>query len=285
MDTYFRSVGFTRVRTQNQMKLLGEYIFQNPDWRYIQSKNCSNVSLDYYKEYADNMGISIKGVIDNNEKVDIQKVNPFFFTSNIVEVEDLNIESHRGEYFVTCYHEKTGNDIAFYLHNALDYKENHIKKPSTKVNIVGLSVYGKIILPVYRDPENEPYRQKEEDYYRSLVKGSRSGDESYTRKLNEYERKTNEAIKERLLSEDFLTVVEGFFLSSYEEYPNYYVLGDIMSVETIHNVETDEDLYLFMLDILGVNLEVCINAKDLMGIPSVGMRFMGQCWLQGKVLY
>ena len=102
MDTYLRSVGFTRVRTQNQMKLLGEYIFQNPDWRYIQSKNCSNVSLDYYKEYADNMGISIKGVIDNNEKVNIQKVNPFFFTGNIVDVEDLNIENHMGEYFVTC---------------------------------------------------------------------------------------------------------------------------------------------------------------------------------------
>ena len=32
-----------------------------------------------------------------------------------------------------------------------------------------------------------------------------------------------------------------------------------------------------------VEFDVCINAKDLLGLPEVGRRFKGNIWMQGTV--
>ena len=51
----------------------------------------------------------------------------------------------------------------------------------------------------------------------------------------------------------------------------------------MHNVRTEEAVYEMRIACNDIELDVCINEKDLMGIPEVGRRFKGVVWLQGYV--
>ena len=99
------------------------------------------------------------------------------------------------------------------------------------------------------------------------------------------EEQLDEQLQKRLYKEDFLTVMDGYFLPATHIEATYAVLGTIKEIGVRQNNKTKEEMYWFYIDINGMFLEVLINKRDLLGEPSVGMRFMGTCWVQGTVAF
>ena len=78
--------------------------------------------------------------------------------------------------------------------------------------------------------------------------------------------------------------MSGYFIPTTLVDANYAILGEIKEIATRKNNKTGEEMYLFTLDVNDMPLEVMINKKQLVGYPTVGMRFMGTCWLQGTIV-
>ncbi len=53
----------------------------------------------------------------------------------------------------------------------------------------------------------------------------------------------------------------------------------------VKNKVTGEEIFIMSLCCNDLNLQVCINGKDLTGEPAIGRRFRGDIWLQGYVNY
>ena len=85
-------------------------------------------------------------------------------------------------------------------------------------------------------------------------------------------------------SEDVLSVIDSTFLPIGIEADSYRVIGYILEVKKLFNTFTNEQLYDMTIESLGYKLNICINAKDLVGEPLPGRRFRGDIWLQGYLV-
>lgn len=61
-------------------------------------------------------------------------------------------------------------------------------------------------------------------------------------------------------------------------------IGKIIELKLLTNVYTQEKIYWVYIDTNPVRLEIYVNAKDLEGIPKIGTRIKGICWLQGEII-
>ena len=112
----------------------------------------------------------------------------------------------------------------------------------------------------------------------------KEGDEEARSLLEKEEKELDLLLKERLREEDFLTVMSGYFMPATVEDSVYAILGEILAIKERKNKITDEEMYVLTLDVNDLILEVVIHKDELIGMPSVGMRFMGTCWIQGQVI-
>ena len=90
-------------------------------------------------------------------------------------------------------------------------------------------------------------------------------------------------ISQRLTKEDVFSIVDSFFMPSGLECDQYSVMGEITEMNTTKNAVTGERVYELGLVCNDVPIDICINEKDLFGVPEVGRRFKGQIWLQGML--
>ena len=90
-------------------------------------------------------------------------------------------------------------------------------------------------------------------------------------------------ISKRVTKEDVYSIVTTTFMPYGIESDKYTVIAEIQEVEKRINQVTQEQMYLLHLQSNDIEFEVCINEKDLLGEPTVGRRFKGNVWLQGRV--
>ena len=285
MSDYFRAIGFNALNAKTAFSDIANDILKNPDSRNIINDGDDLMFFEYYKYYNDTIGLSIKGSCFDIENVAIENLSPLASTKNTIDLSGFEVFDFGDRCIISCEEESTGNEISFYLHNKSDYYNNKRKPRMPKANVVGLASLAKIILPISRDESYSRQKERDEKRYRELVRKARSGDEMAEEKLLTISEKNSRTIKERLKQEDLFSVMDSYFWPVANEAPCYCVLGSILGVSQIRNSYTREMVYIFNLDIEGVKIEVCVNSRDLMGAPSVGMRFMGQCWLQGKLFF
>ena len=67
------------------------------------------------------------------------------------------------------------------------------------------------------------------------------------------------------------------------ECDQYQILGNIEYCQKVHNTVTDEYVYQMTLECNDMYFDICVNAKDLLGVPEIGRRFKGNIWLQGQL--
>ena len=87
----------------------------------------------------------------------------------------------------------------------------------------------------------------------------------------------------RINKEDVFSIVESYFMPYGMECDRYNVLGEILEVTEARNTWTGEMLYQLTILCNDMQFDVCINQKDLMGVPQEGRRFKGIIWLQGAI--
>jgi len=147
----------------------------------------------------------------------------------------------------------------------------------------GLSLSGRVLLPIIKEEKNENERKEELQNRMELITAARKGDERAIETLTLEDMDTYSKLSRRIMFEDVFSIVDSSFMPYGLECDLYTIVADIVSVEKTINIITKEEVYGLVLSCNDFIFNIMINAKDLMGEPLAGRRFKGNLWLQGTI--
>ncbi len=283
---FLRSVGFSKAQ-RTQIKEIAKRVVLQHDKKYILGTNNWAINVEYYKMFGPDFGISVCGYLDDKEEMHIKYVSPFARSTSDMKCCSVELSNMHGGVYLFADDEVTGNHLSFRAENGLEcINQDKCFSTVSRINMVGFSVRGTVVLPVLKDDDYQKVKLEEDELRKDLLLRARSGDDEAKLLLDIQEVGAEEMIRERLADEDFLSVVEGFFMSSSENNEAAYsVLCDILDYQLLNNEHTNENIYRIKLNMAGTIIDLYINECDLEGMPLAGMRFMGSLVLQGYVKF
>jgi len=294
MDVFMRSVGFTRDSFFENINRIKEELTVAPDKKVVFDCGALGLFAECYKMYGDGIGILARGTVDCDDNLNIDSCEAFAFCNTNFAVNKYIVEFAENQPLIVFEDIGTGNELVFALQNRIDYLRdeqkfiNHGRSVTfsrdlgimkRSVNYAAFSVYGSVILPVYKEDDGT---LSYEDISIESESSCSCGD--YGEFITDSDAAHDFDIHERLVEEDVLSVVEGFFLPMEGNETDYSVLGEIESVEELTNSLTKEEIVRLSLNITGTKMQLLINKLDLTGYPQPGMRFLGTCRLRGGVI-
>ncbi|HAN10084.1 MAG TPA: hypothetical protein DCP90_05645 [Clostridiales bacterium] len=279
MKINFNCIGLSGYDTFDQKyKLVNEIVNDPSNSREIRNKN-SNMYVEKERNYKKNMGIIVRGELDSKNKFIVKDFVPYVDATKTykieeIEVEELIMKDKEKEYQVNFIDSRTNLELSFSLQNIVEYMKNKKQRNSTfiGVQVAGLVTSGKVIFPSVQNTERYL------DYEDYIIGSSKYAQDEY--ELEEQ----REYILESIIESDLFTVMDTYIIQTEAE-TVYNILGKIVDKKVVKNSSSNEQIYILGLKVMGMDMEICINKKDLVGIPTVGMRFTGTCWLQGKVIF
>ena len=290
MHDYLRAIGFSNIKKNKDVRDILNLVMLRPTSEYVSSATDEEAVFgEKVKEFADRMGISVRGEYDENGQFHVGYYFPYFKAKNPTLKDEVTIEkqSDRDAYAGICDNVKVGVSLIFQLLNMadfIDYTEFH--KGSlfyAPMYLTGLSVSGKVILPLMKT-EEDVRRKRDESINRDrMIAAAREGDQDAIESLTLEDIDLYATISRRSKKEDVLTIVESYFMPYGIAYDQYSIMGDILSVETVKNSLTEESIYILSLECNNLIFDICINKDDLLGEPLPGRRFRGDVWMQGTV--
>lgn len=287
MQKFLKVIGFSEIDNNGLQTILDD-VLNNPSCRYIIGKDRDDIFIEYIKYFGKNIGIAVRGFFDSEEKVKIQSWAPYIETSNKTEITEVDIDMNdKKECFAICLEEETGNQIGFYLQNVVDFMNVEDDEDTTisGAYMVGLAIEGTVIFPIKKDFIDGIIEGEKNNLYKSLIKLVREGDNEAEQILQIQEQEMTETLVHRLDKEDLFSVIENYFLLNDDKNLIYNILGTIQKVDIIKNTTTKEKIYKLSINTMGIDMDICINSKNLLGMPMVGMRFKGKCWIQGRLIF
>ena len=153
------------------------------------------------------------------------------------------------------------------------------------ITLSALSVEGSILLPVQKSKSKRQVPQPAWVEHSQMLDRAKQGDEEAIENLALEDMDLYSTLSRRVKHEDVYSIVETYFMPYGIECDQYAVLGEIEEMETVKNTITGETIYLLNLRCNEVCFDVCINEKDLIGVPEEGRRFKGVVWMQGYVTH
>lgn len=289
MIEYLSAIGLKAYRDEKKLQKLITDIVSSPSHKYVnKQKNKDVLRVEYEKTYSDKTGLVVRGVLEEKELI-INYFMPYALGDcriDMMEAEVETVQEHT-QYHVFGEETRTGTQIDFTLQNVMDYLdvEDDDKASIEGAHLMGLSIDGKIILNVDKDLIESEMEDEDEEWRTELLRKARSGDLEARALLEIEAEEMEDMIEERLQEEDIFSILEGFFMPMDDGDGLYSVLGTIKDMSIIENEVSGEVVYNFYINSIGIEFELCINKEDLVGEPSVGMRFLGTCLLQGKLLF
>ena len=176
--------------------------------------------------------------------------------------------------------------IIFYLQNSIDYlsvREYMDAKKELPLTLSGLSISGKILLPISKTDEQTRVQNEDALRHDTLLMAAKEGNEDAINTLTLMDFDTYSMVARRIQTEDVYSIVETSFIPFGSESDNYTRLGIIKEVIPHTNSFTGEACTELLLNCNGFDFHIAINNEDLLGEPLPGRRFKGQIWLQGMV--
>ena len=155
MHKFLRTVGFSLYQKKHDIQKLLENLVEQAEssqiWK-IQIDGETNLCR-VRTEVATDMGIDIYGEMDEFGIIRPEYYIPFLLSHDISSEADCSIQRHtEKETYAGLLDEfRVGISLIYYLENAMEYRQRNMEKESTEViyvNLVGMSVKGKILLPV-----------------------------------------------------------------------------------------------------------------------------------------
>ena len=147
----------------------------------------------------------------------------------------------------------------------------------------GLAKKGTILLPVMEVDEEEQQKKNDAADRGRLIAAARNGDEEAMESLTIEDMDTYSMISQRVQNEDIYSIVDTYFIPYGMECDLYNIMGRILEVNKVHNTDTGDSVYEMRILCNSLELDICINENDLLGVPQAGRRFKGIVWLQGYV--
>ena len=289
MHSYLKTVGFSQITRRSEIKEIIRDVIASYDEKVCVENHPEGVFVQFSKNYGCDCGISVCGQYDENGEFHVEYYFPFFRGTGITSREKVTVERHteKESYAGACDDLRIGVTMIFYLQNPAEYMQEKcrgLKDPGNRpVTVSGLASEGKILFPVQKDKEAVKVERELAKNRTNLIEAARNGDEEAMESLTMEDMDTYSMISQRIVTDDILTIVDSYFMPYGIECDQYNVMGEITEHDTTVNEYTGEKLHLLNIVCNDIPLDICINDKDLIGIPEVGRRFKGVIWLLGKI--
>lgn len=287
MHKFLRAAGFSMYQKKKDIESLLNLLEKQPSiTRCVQIDEETNV-CEMRTEVAPGIGISIVGELNEQGDFGREFYFPYLESRQESTTAECSIQRHAeretfaGMVDETC----VGISLIFYVQNFLDYREKRIKKDEAfkirSINLTGLSVSGKILLPIKKTQKQIQKAKVAARNRNSLIEAAKNGDEDAMETLTIEDIDLYSQISRRAMKEDLYSIIDSCFMPYGVECDQYSVIGEIKEIKKIKNIYTKEEIYLLNIESNDLPFTVCINSKDLLGEPAVGRRFKGQIWMQG----
>jgi hypothetical protein len=289
VHSYLRAIGFSGIKNKRELEAILRDVVNKSDEKNVVSTPEGSSFAEISKTFIFDGGITICGDYDENDKFTAEYYFPYFNGTGVSTTEDVIVERHAGKesYAGACDDVRVGVTMIFYLQNAVIYKKelykNNLPKQNTSVTFSGLSIDGKIILPIAKRKDYKKNNQKASEIRNNLIAAARKGDEDAMENLTIEDIDTYTMISRRIASEDVFSIVDTYFMPYGMECDHYNIMGEIIDFNLVKNHYTNEKVYQLYLECNDIRFDVCINESDLMGKPEIGRRFKGAIWLQGRI--
>lgn len=286
MHKYLRTIGFSTYQKKKDIDKLLHALEQASDRRQrIQIEPDTNL-CEVRAEVAPGMGLAIVGGVDEYGIFQREYYYPYLTSHDVSSTAECSIQRHtEKETFAGLLDEsRVGISLIFYLNNGFEYRErllDHCSTQPVSVNLTGLSIEGKILLPLHKTTKQIEMAKVAAKDHNSLLEAARNGDEDAMETLTIEDIDMYSQISRRVMKEDLYSIVDSCFMPSGIECDQYSVIGEIMKVEEKANQITSEIVYDLTLSCNDMIFHVAIAKLDLLGEPVVGRRFKGQIWMQG----
>ena len=289
MHDFLRAVGFSQIKDKSEYQEILRNVLDEPTEVFMSPCSMKSAFGGMAKAYADSMGIMAFGEFTPEADLEPEFYFPYLKGRTVTATEFISIEKQpdKESYMGVCDDIDLGVSLIFQLLNMKDYMEYSIKHDRLlkkfPLKLSGLSLSGTIILPVLRLKGHKERRKMETTHRNQMLAAARQGDQDAIESLTLEDIDLYTSISKRTKTEDVLTIVESYFMPYGISCDQYAVLGNILSVDTLTNFSTGEEICRMSLECNDLVFDVCINKKDLYGEPAAGRRFRGNIWLQGIV--
>ena len=291
MHKFLRAVGFSKIKDRKELTALITASIQDATKRnYVTTKE-DGIIAEFSREFADDIGITVCGEFDEDDKFIYEYYYPYLVTSRISTEEDLNVERHAAtiSYEGVCNEPRIGVTLIFYLQNIVPYikYENEDRFPirGTTLSLSALSTKGQIMMPIAKTEEEKEVVKKKSNYRNKLINNARKGDETAIESLTLDDMDLYTSISKKIRKQDVYSLVDSYFMPFGVECDHYSVLGEIVETKKVVNRFTEEAVHIMRINCNDLEFDLCINEVDLLGEPAVGRRFKGNIWMQGVINY
>lgn len=288
MHKYLRSVGFSNFKKKDLEIILND-IIEKPDTIKVTKDSEGNEFVELTKMYASKIGITVCGFYDEEDVFHMDYYFPFSLSDEISTVENIDVEKHadKESFAGICDEVRLGVTLIFFLQNVADFLSEHHNNIHAKglygAFLSGLSVDGKIILPVKQSDLDRKVSVQKNHKRNRLVAEARDGNEEAMESLALDDLDIYNSISKRIRREDIFSIVKTTFMPYGIESDHYCILGVIVELEEHTNYFSNETIYSMKVNCNDIYIDVIINKEDLLGEPAVGRRFKGSVWMQGTI--
>lgn len=288
MHRFLRAIGFSSKNRKEIHDIVMDSIQKSDRSGYTMSQD-KTLLAEFSRDYAENMGITVAGTFDEDDKFNLEYYYPYLRGTGISSYEDISVEKHAAEdsYAGICDDVKVGISVIFYLQNKIPYVKAQTtgKLPikGTSVTFSGLSDKGTILIPMQKLPEDVNQVSQDLAERAKLLAAAKNGDEEAIETLTLEDMDLYSSISKRVKEEDVYSIVDTCFMPYGVECDQYSIIGEIKDVKLITNHITEEQIYILTVFCNELTFDIAINIIDLFGEPQIGRRFKGVIWLQGKI--
>jgi len=289
MHKFLRAAGFSMYQKKRDIEQLLDLLQKQPaSTRCVEIDRETNI-CEMRAEVAPNLGISIVGELNEDGNFEREFYLPYLESAQESSKADCSVQRHaeKETYAGMADEMRVGISLIFYVQNFMDYREKRLKKNEyfhiDSFNLSGLSVTGKILLPIKKTQKQIEMAKVSSMNRNNLIEAARKGDETAMESLTLEDIDLYSKISRRAMKEDLYSIIDSCFMPCGIECDQYSVIGEIKEVNKVKNIYTKEEIYILKLECSELLMSVCINSQDLLGEPAVGRRFKGQIWLQGSL--
>lgn len=286
-----RAIGFSDMKDRRKLYKLINGIVADSDRREYTTNEEDIIIAEFSKDFANNMGITVCGEFDEEDKFAYEYYFPYLRPTNVTSNEDICVERHgcQDSYVGICDEIRVGVSLIFFVQNRIPYikLKSATKHPlkNASLSLSALSLNGTILMPIYKSAMVTANIAKDTFKRNILINAAKKGDASAMEALALADMDIYTNISRKVLKEDIYSLVDTFFMPYGVECDQFAIMAEILECELVKNQITDEEIYRMTVICNDMIFDLCINKQDLVGEPEVGRRFKGSIWMQGYINY
>lgn len=292
MHAYMRAIGLSEGKiNENDIELICESVYDEYDHMESVLEDEKKVTfMELSKEFGRGIGLKVLGEQDG---LGFHRTSYFPYVKCADEGSDGSVgiqAKTNGDSFIgVCNDGRVGAPLIFSLQNPGVYLRGRKEDPSSEYRVTttfaALSLQGRIILPAKSKAERMAQGMSDWAMERQdTVELAKMGDEKALQMVTLQNLDLYSMVQQRLSEgEDIFSIVDTYFIPYGMESDQYHMLANIDRVVPVYSMITREMVWKMDVECSGLRFTLCINADDLEGYPSGGMRFRGDIWLQGNI--